>query len=134
MRNIADDVHKILSSQEMRRYLDNIVGGNRPQITPRGWDFHHIESGYPDEDKREVFINACYRIPDEQVYRMSVSASRAMDDPYIDVSVFITEPEVLHFDGEDSINYNVHLELVLGKVLDQDMLSVAGKRMISYHH
>ena len=133
-KDIGDDIGRIVESEEMRRYLDNIANGPRLQIVPDNcWETFQIESGAPKVEDRIMYINACFNIPGEKHYKMSVIASKAESQPKIKLDVFITYPEFLHFDGMDHPAYPEYLSLVRGKILDSKLIKTAPLMLNGYN-
>ncbi len=117
LRDISSDISRIVNSEEMRRYLDNLATSHPLKLVPDYWTGFQMELSVSSNDKK--YVNACFDIPGEDYYKMSVDASKAEGEPKIKLGVFITHPEVLHWDGRDHLTYPVYLLLAAGKIIDQ---------------
>ncbi len=119
MKDISDDILRIFNSTEMTLYLNTISNqfstNSQISLKPSDWALCNLEGGKVS-DKDYKYINTCYNIPHEEYYKMSITAAQKTGDTHMDISIYITYPEPMHFDGIDSLNYPVYLLLLTGRV------------------
>ena len=123
MRDIGEVIRRIFDSTAIQQYIDRTIDGSALKLKPEGWELHQTELGRSPR-KDAPYFNACYNIPDEDHYKLCISASISEGGPSINVSVFITNPEFPHLDGLDSASYPIYLELVKGIVTNPKLFKL----------
>jgi hypothetical protein len=116
--DIGPDMTRIVNSDAVKDYLASVVSGGHLRLVPR-FSRSMIEGGRPDD---RPYVTATYTIPGEDKYGLVVSAARKKEGNDIRISVFIGNPETMHFDGMDSFSYPAHLELVKGTIPSRERL------------
>jgi hypothetical protein len=134
MKNIGSEISRIISSEVMQDYLNNIVDGPRLQLLPKNWEPFLLESGAPKQTSVTEYINICYNIPNEEHYQMTVNVLKKEKKSDIKLEVFITHPRSLSFDGDEHINYPVYLSLAGGKIFDSNMLKTTSLMLEKKNH
>lgn len=121
MRDIGDAMNRIFASKYIQAYLGRLSRQAQPRLLPDDLTLFTFEGGIPS-GRETIFFTACYALPEEDHYKLCVSASQKKGTSNAGFDIFITYPEDMHFDGEDHNTYPYHLLLAKGTTTRTEIL------------